>query len=68
MTDLCGDNISSTQEMSELLGLCTGHFAGRKETQSSPLKNTSGSPANLPLSQEEPDDELLGLCTAKFTM
>ncbi|XP_050731399.1 claspin-like isoform X2 [Eriocheir sinensis] len=69
MTDLCEDHVSPTQEMSDLLGLCTGRFAGPKAAQSSPLKTTPGGPAMLPLSQDEPDDdELLGLCTAKFTM
>lgn len=67
VTDLCGDNVSPTQDMSELLGLCTGRFAAPREGQSSPLKNTR--PVMLPLSQDEPDEEeLLGLCTAKFTM
>lgn len=69
MTNLCEDTVSPTQEMSDLLGLCTGNFAGPKTALSSPLKTTPGGPAMLPLSQDEPDDdELLGLCTAKFTM
>lgn len=69
VTDLCEDNVSSTQEMSELLGLCTGKFVGPKEGQSSPLKNPQDVPAMLPFSQDEHDeDELLGLCTAKFSM
>lgn len=66
VTDLIGDTVSPTQEMSELLGLCTGRFAGPKQGQSSPLKNTQGGPTVLPLSQDEPDDELLGLCTGRF--
>ncbi|MPC07771.1 Claspin [Portunus trituberculatus] len=64
---LCED-ISPTQEMSELLGLCSGGFSGPKEGQNGQLKNTQGAPKTLPVSQDDPDDdELLGLCTAKFT-
>lgn len=69
MRELCEDHVSPTQEINDLLGLCSGRFAGPKERQSSPLKNTQGAPKTLPISQDDPDDdELLGLCTSKFAM
>lgn len=70
MRELCEDHVSPTQEINDLLGLCSGRFAGPKEGQSSQLKNTQDDPSTLPVSQDDPvdDDELLGLCTSKFTM
>ncbi|KAG0722619.1 Claspin [Chionoecetes opilio] len=66
--ELCGDGVTPTQEINELLGLCSGRFGGAKQGESSQQKNSLGGPQTLLVSQDDHDeDELLGLCTAKFT-
>ncbi|XP_071549080.1 claspin-like isoform X2 [Panulirus ornatus] len=73
MKDLCEDNIDPTQDINELMGLCSGQFASYREEKRSQITKDKGAFSDLVPCQNNPDEhqnaeeELLELCTAKFT-
>lgn len=62
---MCEEEFAPTQDMNSLMGLCSGTF-GMED------KDRPNAFASLTESQdkknEDEEDELLGLCTGKFTM
>lgn len=73
MKNLCEDNLNPTQDIGELMGLCSGQFASYSEEKRTQMTKNQGALSDLVLCQDNPDEdhhnaeeELLELCTAKF--
>ncbi|KAK8738737.1 hypothetical protein OTU49_003648 [Cherax quadricarinatus] len=72
--DLYEENLTPSQEIGELVGLCSGHFAsqgmeerGKKKKNESSVSDLVSYKCNPDEDQHSDDEELLNLCTAKFT-
>ncbi|KAK3894227.1 hypothetical protein Pcinc_001989 [Petrolisthes cinctipes] len=71
---LCEDNLAPTQDIGELMGLCSGQFSdgrgrgnsGGGEERSSPAPPATPNVSGLVTTQSNTEEDLLGLCTARF--
>ncbi|XP_069171556.1 claspin isoform X2 [Procambarus clarkii] len=74
MKNLCEDNLTPTQDIGELMGLCSGQFASHGEKKSNQAAKSHSALSELVAYDSSPseghhsdEEELLNLCTAKFT-
>ena len=73
MKDLCDDDLPPTQDINDLMGLCSGRFnsqANEKANQEfkMPAAFSNLSETHDKTSEAEGDDELLDLCSGRFSV
>lgn len=65
---LCEDSLAPTQDIRELMGLCSGQFngGGGGGEKSNPAPPATPNVSGLVTTQSNTEEELLGLCSARF--